>query len=112
MTLGARTPDRPRASRGDHRRRVRSMTHRLMPALAAAVACFAVAASGAAASHGPKGQFYSFSGELVAAPGANATSLSLQVETGNKPALRVLLGASDDQVLALDASTEVLIWSH
>ena len=88
------------------------MTHRLMPVLATVVACFAAAATGAAASHSPRGQLYSFSGELLAAPGPNATSLSLQVETGNKPALRLLLGASDDQVLALDASTEVLIWSH
>ena len=88
------------------------MTHRLMPALALVVACFATAAAGAAAGHGPRGQLYTFSGELLAAPGANAAGVSLQVETGNKPALRTLLGSSQNEVFAVGAGTEVLVWSH
>jgi len=88
------------------------MTHRLMPALALVVACFATAAAGAAAGHGPRGQLYTFSGELLAAPGANAAGVSLQVETGNKPALRTLLGSSQNQVFAVGSGTEVLVWSH
>jgi hypothetical protein len=89
------------------------MTHRLTLVLAIAALAFAALVSGAAANPGHgKGQLFTFSGELLAAPGANATSLSLQVETGNKPALRALIGASQDEVFTLDSGTEVLIWSH
>jgi hypothetical protein len=49
---------------------------------------------------------------LLAAPGPNAGSVSVQVETGNKPALRALIGASQNQVFTLGSGTEVLIWSH
>lgn len=88
------------------------MTHRLTQTLAIAVACLAAAAAGAAAKPAPKGQLYSFSGELLAAPGPNAGNVSLQVETGNKPALRALLGASQDEVFGVGSGTEVLVWSH
>ena len=89
------------------------MTHRLTLILAIATVAFAALVSGAAADHGHgKGQLYTFSGELLAAPGANATSASLQVETGNKQALRAMIGASQDEVFTLDSGTEVLIWSH
>jgi len=87
------------------------MTYRLMLAFAVSAACFAVAVSGASAG-GARGQLFSFSGELLAAPGTNAGSLSLQVETGDKPALRALIGASQNEDFMLDAGTEVLIWSH
>jgi hypothetical protein len=87
------------------------MTHRLTLALAIATVAFAALVSGAAAGHG-RGQLYTFSGELLAAPGANATSASVQVETGNKPALRAMIGASQNEVFTLDSGTEVLIWSH
>src|SRR5579884_4248272 len=77
----------------------------------AGLAAAAVLAAGAAAEGG-KGRLYVFGGELLAAPGANATSVSLQVESGNEAALRALLGSSQDQVLALGPGTEVLIWQH
>ena len=74
------------------------MTHRLTLVLAVAAVAFAALVSGAAADHGHgRGQLYSFSGPLLTAPGANATSVSLQVETGNKPALRAMIGREPKQ---------------
>jgi hypothetical protein len=87
------------------------MKHRLMLALATvALACAAL--GGSAAAGNGHGQLFAFSGELLAAPGPNAGSVSVQVETGNKPALRALIGASQNQVFTLGSGTEVLIWSH
>jgi hypothetical protein len=87
------------------------MKHRLTFALAAAgLAC--VALGGAAAAGRGHGQLFRFSGELLAAPGPNAGNVSVQVETGNKPALHALIGASQNQVFTLGSGTEVLIWSH
>ena len=87
------------------------MKHRLTFALAAAALACASLGGAAAADHG-HGQLFRFSGELLAAPGPNAGSVSVQVETGNKPALRALIGASQNQVFTLGSGTEVLIWSH
>src|SRR5262245_23887762 len=87
------------------------MKHRLLLVLALAAACSTALAAGAAARPG-KGQLFTFAGEVLAAPGANATTVSVQVETGNKPALRVLIGASQNQVFAVGPGTQVLVWSH
>jgi hypothetical protein len=88
------------------------MKHRFLIVAAAGAAACATLVSGAAAGPGHGGQLFSFGGELLAAPGANATSLSLQVETGNKPALRALIGASQDENFALDSGTQVVIYTH
>jgi hypothetical protein len=87
------------------------MKHRLLLALAAAALLSTALVSGAAALPG-RGQLFSFGGELLSAPGPNATAVSVQVENGNRPALRALVGASQDQVFAVGPGTEVLIWSH
>ena len=58
------------------------------------------------------GQLYAFSGEVLTAPGPNASSLSVQVETGNKAALKALIGASQNEVFSLGSGTRVMIWSH
>ena len=79
--------------------------------LAAAAVC-TVLVAGASADNGGQSRPFVFSGELLAAPGPNASSVSVQVETGNKPALRKLIGASQNQVFTLGSGTEVLIWSH
>ena len=55
---------------------------------------------------------YIFRGHLLATPQANATSISLTVEGGNRIALRKLLGASVDQTFAVGTGTEFLKWSH
>jgi hypothetical protein len=91
------------------------MKHRFLLALTVVATVCVALVSGAAADRGHgqgRGQLYSFSGELLAAPGPNATTLSVQIETGNKPALRALIGASQNQVFAVDSSTQILIWSH
>jgi hypothetical protein len=88
------------------------MKLRLTLALAVAVAC--TAAGGAAAAHrsAHAGQRYVFNGEVLAAPGANAGSVSVQVEGGNHAALKALIGAPQNQVFTLDSSTRVLIGQH
>src|SRR6266849_7398224 len=87
--------------------------HRLTHALAAAALACAVLGGSAAADHGQgRGQVFKFSGELTAAPGPNAGSVSVQVEGGNRPALRALIGSSQNQVFTLGSGTEILIWSH
>jgi hypothetical protein len=89
------------------------MKLRLTLALTAA-AVASVVLGGAAAAEGNRhpGQPYVFSGEALAAPGPNATSLSVQVETGNRAALKAMIGAAQNQVFTLGSATRVLIWSH
>ena len=82
------------------------MKHRSMIVLAlAALACAAVASSATAA--GGKGRLFQFRGELIA---ASATSVQLQVEGGNRPALRAMLGQSQNQSFTIGNGTEILIW--
>ncbi len=81
----------------------------LLVAAAGAVACVTLV-SGAFADRGHvRGQLFTFRGELLAAPAPDATSLSVQVETGNRRALRALIGASQNQVFTIDTDTEILI---
>jgi hypothetical protein len=88
------------------------MNHRLLLVAAAlAAASTFVLAAGAGAAR-PTGQLFSCGGELLADPGAGATTLSVQIETGDKAALRTLVGAPQDEVLTVGSGTEVLIWSH
>ena len=83
------------------------MKHRLLTALAlAALTCVVVAT---AASGGGKGRLYQFRGELL---GVSTTSVQVQVEGGNRPALRALLGQSQDQSFMVGPTTEILIWRH
>src|SRR4051794_17177283 len=79
--------------------------------VAAALTCIALG-GGASANRGHHGQLFSFAGELLAAPGPNAGSVSVQVETGNRPALHALIGQSQNQVFAIGSGTSVLLWSH
>ena len=81
---------------------------RLTFALAALAAAFVLVA-GAAAGRG-HGQLYRFSGEYLGAP--NANTLAVQVESGNKPALRAMIGASQNEDFSVGSNTEVLIWAH
>jgi hypothetical protein len=65
----------------------------------------------AAWSGGPAKVEYSFSGRLLADPPSNANSISVSVETGNKRALRAMLGASQNQAFSVGSHTEYLRWS-
>src|SRR5206468_884266 len=66
----------------------------------------------AAAQGGGVRAHYIFRGHLLATPPANATSISLTVEGGNRIALKAMLGASVDQNFAVGTGTEFLRWSH
>jgi hypothetical protein len=88
------------------------MRNRLSVTLTVAAAICAVVVASALAAGGKGGQLYVFGGELTAAPGPGATAVSVQVETGNRPALRALIGAQQTQSFSLDSHTEVLIWSN
>jgi len=81
---------------------------------AAALACVAVggAASAQSTRHPHPGQRYVFNGEVLTAPGANAGSLSVQVDGGNHAALKALIGGAQNENLTLDANTRVLIYSR
>jgi len=68
-------------------------------------------AAGAAQGGGFRAH-YVFRGHLLATPPANATSISLTVEGGNRIALKKMLGSSVDQTFAVGTGTEFLKWSH
>jgi hypothetical protein len=81
------------------------MKHRSMIVLSLALlACAAVASSATGAG---KGRLFQFRGELVA---ASSTSVQLQVEGGNRPALRAMLGQSQTQSFTIGSTTEILLW--
>ncbi len=65
-----------------------------------------------AAQGGPGRAHYIFRGHLLATPPANATSVSLSVEGGNRIALKKMLGQSVNQNFAVGTGTEFLQWSH
>jgi len=88
------------------------MKLRLTLALAAAALACVAAGGATAAGSGHAGQRYVFNGEVITAPGANAGSLSVQVEGGNHAALKALIGAPQNQVFALGSGTRVLIGQH
>jgi hypothetical protein len=60
--------------------------------------------------HHQRGILYAYEGTLAAVPGSS--SLTVDVETGNRPALQSLLGQSAEQTFSYDSSTEFLLWSH
>jgi hypothetical protein len=82
-------------------------------ALVLLLACLVPAAALAAppgGRHHHHGIVYTYAGKLAAAP--SATSLTVDIETGNRPALRSLIGQSAEQTFAYDSSTEFLLWQH
>lgn len=83
------------------------MKHRLVLTLALATVAFATVA--AVALGGGKGRLYDFRGALL---NASSSSAQVQIDGGNHAALRALLGQSQNQTFALDAKTEILVWSN
>jgi hypothetical protein len=78
----------------------------VLAALSLALLAAGAAQGGAVRAH------YIFRGHLLATPPANATSISLTVEGGNRIALSKMLGAGVDQAFAVGTGTEFLKWSH
>jgi hypothetical protein len=83
------------------------MKLRLLSTLALAALALTVVAAGASA--GGRGKLFQYRGELL---NASSTTVSVQVEAGNRPALRSMLGQSQNQTFTLGAKSEVLIWRH
>src|SRR3954470_4791618 len=71
----------------------------------------ALLASSAAQGGGVRAH-YIFRGHLLATPPANAASISVTVEGGNRIALKKMLGSSVDQNFGVGTGTEFLRWSH
>jgi hypothetical protein len=65
---------------------------------------------GSAAAKGPHGIRYSFLGTLTATPSNGGVSINVQ--GGNKAALRAMLGAPVTQTFAYGGDTEFLKWSN
>jgi hypothetical protein len=70
----------------------------------------ALCAVGSASAKGPHGIRYSFLGTLTATPSNGGVSIN--VEGGNKVALRAMLGAPVTQTFAYGSDTEFLKWSN
>jgi hypothetical protein len=87
------------------------MTTKRMFGFALAVLALALPAAGGAAGNAG-GAHYVFRGHLLSAPPANATSISVQVEGGNRIALKKMLGSSVNQTFAVGTGTEFLKWSN
>src|SRR5205085_79248 len=79
-------------------------------ALAVLSVAVAVAAGTAVAVNAPKPVEFTFTGRLLADPASNATSLSVDVKTGNRLALQKLVGQSRNQTFAYDSHTVFVLW--
>jgi hypothetical protein len=77
-----------------------------------AAMCLVLLAVSTAAQGAGGGVRYVFRGHLLATPPANATSISISVEGGNRIALKKMLGASVNQSFTVGTGTEFLKWSH
>ena len=78
-----------------------------------ALAALVVLAAGASNTFAARSseQTYVFNGRLLADAG-NSSSIYVDVNGGNKPALKKLVGQSDSQYFAVGSGTQYLRWSH
>ncbi|HYY63132.1 MAG TPA: hypothetical protein VE688_00860 [Gaiellaceae bacterium] len=79
-----------------------------------ALAAFTVLAAGASSTFAAQRSgdlTYVFNGRLLADAGSS-TSLYVDVNGGNRPALKKLVGQSDNQYFAVNANTQYLRWAH
>jgi hypothetical protein len=77
------------------------------------LAAFVLVAAGASSTFAARGGelTYVFNGRLLADAGSSS-SLYVDVNGGNKPALKKLVGQSENQYFAVDSGTQFLRWSH
>ena len=85
------------------------MRRRFTYVVLAALVLLAAGASSTFAAGGE--QTYVFNGRLLADAGSS-TSLYVDINGGNKPALKKLVGQSDNQYFAVGAGTQYLRWAH
>jgi hypothetical protein len=76
-----------------------------------AVAVLTVGASSTLAARGSGSINFMFNGRLLADAGSSS-SLFVDVNGGNKPALRKLLGQGHTQQFAVDSNTQYIRWTH
>src|SRR5262249_53779053 len=60
--------------------------------------------------HHQRGMLYTYAGALAAVP--SATSLTVDIENGNRPAPKTLIGQSAEQTFSYASTTEFLLWQH
>jgi hypothetical protein len=87
------------------------MRRRLAYLVLAAFTVLAVGASSTFAAHRSANITFVFNGRLLTDAGSSS-SLYVDVNGGNKPALRKLVGQSDNQYFAVNSGTQYLRWSH
>ena len=85
------------------------MRRRFTYVVLAALVLLAAGASSTLAAGGE--QTYVFNGRLLADAGSSS-SLYVDINGGNKPALKKLVGQSDNQYFAVGAGTQYLRWAH
>jgi hypothetical protein len=85
------------------------MRRRFTYVVLAALVLLATGASSTLAAGGE--QTYVFNGRLLADAGSSS-SVYVDINGGNKPALKKLVGQSDNQYFAVGAGTQYLRWAH
>jgi len=65
---------------------------------------------GPKADHHPRGILYVYDGTLAAVP--SSTTLTVDIQSGNRAGLQSLVGQSAEQTFSYDSSTEFLLWAH
>ena len=85
------------------------MRRRFTYVVLAALVLLAAGASSTLAAGGE--QTYVFNGRLLADAGSSS-SLYVDIDGGNKPALKKLVGQSDNQNFAVGGGTQYLRWAH
>ena len=87
------------------------MRRQLVLAALLALGILTVGTSATLAARGSGTVLYVFNGRMMADAG-NSPTLAVDVNGGNKPALRKLVGQSDSANFAVDAHTQYLRWTH
>ena len=87
------------------------MRRQILPVALLALVVLVLGASSTLAAGGGANFNYVFNGRLLADAGSSST-LAVHVNGGNKAAIKKLIGQSQDQQFAVDASTQYLRWTH
>ena len=87
------------------------MRRQLLFASLLALALLTAGTSATLAAHGSGNALFIFNGRMMADAGSNPT-LAVDVNGGNRLALKKLIGQSDDRNFAVDANTQFIRWTH
>ena len=87
------------------------MRRQLLYLAVVAAALLTAGASGTLAARNSASQLFVFNGRLLADAGSSS-ALFLDVNGGNRAALRKLIGQGDDQHFAVDSHTVYIRWTH